>query len=263
MSSSPFISIVTVVYNDEKEIEATLKSVFDQSLQDYELIVIDGKSTDDTVAIIQRYANQIHHFVSEKDKGIYDAMNKGIECANGEWIYFLNAGDRFYAKDMLEQLKTLHKDCDLVYGSNEADYGYFKRINQPLAMGLLDRGMIFSHQAMVVKTQWMKQFPYNLKYRFSADFDFIYGRHRAGITFQKCDLVFASLKADGTSEQNLLKTHNERWNVIADYSFPFFKRVTLYSWYTIESVKIILKKIIKAILPQKTVHKLTIRKYQK
>jgi glycosyltransferase involved in cell wall biosynthesis len=91
----PIVSIITVVFNGEQSIESTIKSVVGQTFDLFEYLVIDGASTDRTVAIIDQYRDRIDYFVSEHDKGIYDAMNKGVAVAKGEWIIFMNSGDEF------------------------------------------------------------------------------------------------------------------------------------------------------------------------
>ena len=99
----PKISVVTVCYNAVETIEKTILSVINKTYQNIEYIIIDGASTDGTVDIINRYRDKIAYFVSEPDKGIYDAMNKGINAATGDWISFMNAGDTFYCN------KTIHR----------------------------------------------------------------------------------------------------------------------------------------------------------
>lgn len=91
----PKVSIITVVYNGEKELENTILSVIRQTYDNLEYIIVDGGSTDNTINIIKKYANKISYWISEPDKGIYDAMNKGIDVANGEWLLFRNCGDYF------------------------------------------------------------------------------------------------------------------------------------------------------------------------
>ena len=100
--NNPLISVVTVSYNAVSVIEQTIFSVINQTYPNVEYIIIDGGSTDGTVDIIKKYADKITYWVSEPDKGIYDAMNKGIELATGEWINFMNAGDSFYSFSILE-----------------------------------------------------------------------------------------------------------------------------------------------------------------
>lgn len=104
----PKISIITIVYNDAKGLERTIKSVINQTFTDYEYIIIDGGSTDETIKVIKKYENRITKWISEHDKGIYDAMNKGIKMANGEWISMMNAGDIFADNHVLMQVFSLN-----------------------------------------------------------------------------------------------------------------------------------------------------------
>ncbi|MEA1893278.1 MAG: glycosyltransferase [Campylobacterota bacterium] len=121
----PLISIVTVVFNGEKHLEQTIQSVVNQTYKNIEYIIIDGGSTDGTVDIIKKYEDKISYWVSEKDSGIYDAMNKGIDVANGEWINFMNAGDIFFDNNVLESV--FHKESlatdniDLFYSDSITD----------------------------------------------------------------------------------------------------------------------------------------------
>jgi len=110
VENPPLISIITVVYNDRQRIEATLLSFVKQKYNNAELIVIDGGSTDGTVDIIKVYEPYIHFWVSERDSGIYDAMNKGLKYANGEFIYYLNSGDSFYKESVLSEIAQQIRD---------------------------------------------------------------------------------------------------------------------------------------------------------
>ncbi len=98
---SPFFSIITVCLNSEKTIETTIKSVIDQSFTDFEYIIIDGKSSDKTLEIIEKYKDSRIKIISEKDKGIFDAMNKGVSLSKGKWIHILNSDDYYYSKNSL------------------------------------------------------------------------------------------------------------------------------------------------------------------
>lgn len=101
MNDSPKVSIVTIVYNASKYLEETMQSVINQTYDNVEYIVVDGGSTDGTLDILEKYKDRIDHWVSEEDRGIYDAMNKGVNLANGEWINFMNSGDVFHDNDVL------------------------------------------------------------------------------------------------------------------------------------------------------------------
>lgn len=111
------LSIITINRNDAEGLHKTIKSIVGQTFTDYEYIVIDGASTDNSVDIIKKYENKISYWVSEPDKGIYNAMNKGIKAARGEYLFFLNAGDWFYSDKVLENVFALNRNEDFLYGN--------------------------------------------------------------------------------------------------------------------------------------------------
>ncbi|MES2561018.1 MAG: glycosyltransferase family 2 protein [Bacteroidota bacterium] len=128
----PLVSIVTVVYNGETLLADTLRSAISQSYPNIELVIIDGGSTDQTVLVARQFSEQTGTLISEKDKGIYDAMNKGIRAAKGEWIYFLNAGDSFYDKNVLADIFAyIPNDVDLVYGKVQT-------VNEPTGINYIN-----------------------------------------------------------------------------------------------------------------------------
>ena len=108
LKNIPLISIITITYNEEKYLEKTIQSVINQNYKNFEYIVIDGNSTDNTVNIIKKYKNNIDCYINEKDSGIYDAMNKGINKANGRWINFMNGGDTFANNSVLKNLNIVN-----------------------------------------------------------------------------------------------------------------------------------------------------------
>ena len=127
-NSNHKITIITVVFNASEGIKKTLKSIFSQSYKNIEIIVIDGGSTDGTIDIISDYSQYIDYFISEQDYGIYDAMNKGIRVATGEWICFMNSGDIFYSKDTVSNIfLDLDQKKDIIIGECIVDFNLFKK----------------------------------------------------------------------------------------------------------------------------------------
>jgi len=165
----PLISIITVVFNGEKYLEETILSVINQTYPNVEYIIIDGGSTDGTLDIIKKYEHAIDYWVSEPDKGIYDAMNKGIKVAKGNWIYFLGADDILY--------DVLHKVADNLDVSKKAIYGdvYMPKKHKIYNGKFTKFKMMFHnicHQAIVYNKEVFKKNQFDLKYKLLADYAF-------------------------------------------------------------------------------------------
>lgn len=175
MSTLPKISVVTVTYNAERSLEATILSVINQTYPNIEYIIIDGKSKDGTVDIIKKYTEHINYWVSEPDKGIYDAMNKGIGKATGEWINFMNAGDSFVNERVLTDVFNIHykQETGCIFGDSII-YKKNKICKQSINPFWLQTRKIKSkgicHQACFIKTKLAKQFQYDITYKIAADF---------------------------------------------------------------------------------------------
>lgn len=170
-------SIITVTYNAATVLPPTLKSVSEQSFSDFEYMVIDGASTDDTLQLVNQAAIPCTKVWSEPDKGLYDAMNKAIDRAQGKYLIFLNAGDAFAATDSLERIALKAQDNpDVIYGQTQLvdDSGNIVGMRHLTAPKKLDwksfkNGMLVCHQAFIAKREMCEH--YDLKYRFSADYD--------------------------------------------------------------------------------------------
>ncbi|MCF8253223.1 MAG: glycosyltransferase [Bacteroidia bacterium] len=156
------LSLITVCFNAGSLIEETLLSAVNQSFQDFELVIIDGGSTDNTLQKIKPFEKYIGTLVSEKDKGIYDAMNKGIASAKGEWLYFLNAGDSFYNNTVLEEVFSNDLACqsDFIYAQVETK-------NEPTGINYLNGKpvnlpMFYSHYPICHQATFAKKKVFNL-----------------------------------------------------------------------------------------------------
>lgn len=192
------VSVVTVCLNAVKEIEATKLSVLNQSFADVEYIVVDGGSTDGTVDVIQKYQNRIAHFISEPDKGIYDAMNKGVDLATGEWINFMNAGDSFASNTVIEEMmKGKNSDCDVLFGNTILVRGDYQVIRK--GQYLENDFPKLSHQSVFVKTELLKERHFDLKYKISADFAFLYELFKEGRNFCYKDIDVVQFDMMGLS----------------------------------------------------------------
>lgn len=161
----PLITVVTVVYNGAEFLEETIKSVIEQTYDNVEYIIVDGGSTDGTLDIIRKYQHAIDYWVSEPDKGIYDAMNKGVYLASGKWVNFMNAGDKLINFPDLKKIS-----CNsLIYG-NAIIYPN-KRLNTPKKITSNDfcTGMIICHQACFYPKNSFVNFVYDTRYRICSD----------------------------------------------------------------------------------------------
>lgn len=165
------ITIITVCYNAENLIQFTIDSIKKQTYQNIEYIIIDGNSTDNTINIINNNLDIINHYISEPDKGIYDAMNKGLDLATGDFVIFMGAGDQFYKNNILETVNSKISSPDYVYYGNvfikELNTKYWGKFNSyKLALGNI------CHQAIFYPKCIYKNRKYNINYRIFADYDY-------------------------------------------------------------------------------------------
>ena len=175
MKSTNKISIITVCYNCEDSVEITLNSLINQTYQDFEYIVIDGKSTDNTLNVMQEYCKKLKNvtIISEKDNGIYDAMNKGINLATGEFIYFLNIKDKFYNNHVLEDVVPNLEGNIIYYGDAIMKKNKKKKFpNKITPLYFIIRGMI-CHQCIFAPSNVLKNNLFNTNYKYSADEDWL------------------------------------------------------------------------------------------
>ncbi len=232
------LSIVTVTYNAEDFLEDTIKSIITQSYPNIEYIIIDGGSTDRTVDIIKQYQNHISYWISEADNGIYDAMNKGIAQASGEWINFMNAGDGFIGTDIVEQvLKTVKNETELVYGntrfvSETGEELYIQRGKE--VRDHLWKGIGFNHNSLFCKTVLMKEHPFNTFYKIVADSEFLIWAFEQGRKFEHLDILINYFMVGGISHDQAALRLVERWKLVSDHKMQdqekidrhYFKRIT-------------------------------------
>jgi len=234
----PSLSIVTVVFNGVNVIEKTIQSVINQSYSNIEYIIIDGGSTDGTVSIIEKYTDQINYWVSEKDDGIYDAMNKGVGQVHGHWINFMNAGDYFFSKNILEEMfenGDFHDvDVDVVYGNTQVRYPKRKKIAKAGNICNLDKGSQFCHQSVFIDSALQKKLKYNVFNRIGADFEFFYSAYMNDSKFKFSNRIISSVSSGGLSDINRVESIVSWWNVVNKHGM-----LNLYY------LAIILKEIIK------------------
>jgi len=203
-SDSIVITIITVVYNNVFSIEETIKSVINQSYNNIEYIIIDGGSNDGTVEIIKKYADKIDYWSSEKDFGLYYAMNRGLEIATGDWINYMNSGDCFSENVVIEKIfKDSKTDAGVIYGNVNFNFDGIHHVYvKANSLNYLWKGMQFVHQASFVSTKIMKKFPFDTNYKLIADYKSLYLIYLSDVKFKYVDMAICDFLAGGLSDNN-------------------------------------------------------------
>lgn len=221
--SHPITSIITVTYNAEKVLEKTILSIVNQTaFQNIEYIIIDGSSKDNTLALIKKYETKISKWISEPDKGIYDAMNKGLKLATGDFVWFINAGDEIFEPDTLEKILLLSPNADIYYGETlemtEAGTPIgMRRLKAPkkLSWKSFQRGMLVCHQSILVKRS--KANPYNLNYKIAADIEWVISALKQSHQIVNTHLILSKFAKGGTSGNNIKKALKERFQIMIQH----------------------------------------------
>ena len=204
-------SIITVNYNNADGLLKTIESVIHQDYSDYEFIIIDGGSTDESIEIIKAHETNITFWVSEPDKGIYHAMNKGVSHAHGEYLNFMNSGDCFYNNHVLQDISS-HLSEDIIEGTvyNERTQRFsYKSVIEPTMMFFYRAGL--GHQACFIRRELLLETPYDEQMRLAADWKFFVQK----IIFDNCSYRFANIPVvlfdgNGASTKNIELYESER-----------------------------------------------------
>lgn len=210
------LSIITVNYNDAEGLEHTIRSVTSQTFRDFEFIVIDGGSTDNSVDIIKKYEKQIDFWVSEKDGGIYPGMNKGLKQAKGEYVNFMNGGDRYHSPDVLENIFRLKTNADIITGTHAGsphpNVGEGGVTMLDLYTGAID------HQASFIRREIAIRHPYDEKYRIVSDWKFfIEALIIDNCSFYYTDIIVVDVDMTGISNSNSKLDKQERETVLKEF----------------------------------------------
>lgn len=251
-------SIITCTYNAESVLQRTLDSVLEQTYSHVEHIIVDGASTDATLDRVEAYkqksdAEDWCHEVrvkSEPDRGLYDAMNKGIQRATGQYVLFLNAGDTFPSADTLELVAesvgegeeppaVLYGDTDVV--DNDGRFLRHRRLSPPrrLTWRSFMKGMLVCHQAFYARTDLAKATPYDLHYRFSADVDWCIRimrlARRRRLPMRNVGAVVVNFLDGGMTTTNHRASLKERFHVMAHH-YGFVPTVIMHAWFVVRSL---------------------------
>jgi len=257
----PLVTVVTVVYNDASHLEATIQNVLNQTYPNLEYIIIDGGSTDGTLEVIKKYESELAFWVSEKDQGIYDAMNKGTRAAKGAWVNFMNSQDLFFDSDVIKEIFNHNQaDYDVIYGNVLISYpNGFLRLAKPRSLSALWQGMICSHQAVFVRSELLKKMSFDLKYKLAADFDLLYKLKQTNHKFLYAGLTIAKTSSDGVSDQARIRAIKEYYQIVRKFPTSIF----CHFHYNVRLIFTILKLGIKNYLPKNLVNFILRLKYLK
>lgn len=226
MNARPLISIITITYNAASTIPMTMKSVGEQTFTDFEHLIVDGASGDDTILIARRMGRECLRIVSEPDNGLYDAMNKGMRMSKGKYVIFLNSGDRFHAPDTLacyaDAIRKRHPD--IIYGDTDIVGPEGNRIGPRhlsvpdlLTFESFSKGMLICHQAFMVKKNIAPM--YDTDYKFSSDYDWTIRcikNSRPGncVNLKRVTIDYLS---DGLTDRNKKASLIERFKIMASH----------------------------------------------
>ena len=244
---TPVFSVITVTYNAAAVLEDTIQSVIAQTYHHVEYIIVDGASKDGTTGIIDRYRDRIARVVSEPDGGLYDAMNKGIALATGDYLCFLNAGDSFHEDDTLQQIVHSLAPHDtlpgVIYGETDLVdcEGHFvrkRRLSAPevLTWKSFHQGMLVCHQAFFARRDLVE--PYDLRYRFSADFDWCIRVMKKAHVLHNAHLVVIDYLDEGLTTANRRASLLERFRIMCRH-YGVLSTVLHHAWFV---VRLLLKK---------------------
>jgi glycosyltransferase involved in cell wall biosynthesis len=236
----PRISVITIVYNDVKHLEETILSVTEQTFDNIEYIIIDGGSTDGTLDVIKNHADKLSYWISEKDNGIYDAMNKGLRIASGDFVWFLNSGDQIHEKNTVEELvRQIDEETDVIYGetvliNDEGEILGMRRKQAPenLTWKSFFTGMMVCHQSVLVRRNVAPE--YNEKYRFSADFEWVLVSLKKARKIVNSHQILSRYLEEGATTQNHKASLKERFDIMKRF-FGFIPTVVVHIWLAFTS----------------------------
>lgn len=222
----PVVSVITVVYNGANTLERTIKSILSQTYPFVEFIVVDGASNDGTLDLIENYASGISKWISEPDSGLYDAMNKGLAMASGDFVWFINSGDEIAGPDVLESIFSGNTDADIFYGetivvNNEGKVLGNRRLKPPanLTWKHFKRGMLVSHQSVIIRKSICDN--YDTRFRFSSDYKWVLSALIKSTKNINTQMVLSRFLEGGLTRKNIVPGLKERFRIMSD-AFGFF-----------------------------------------
>lgn len=222
LTNSPILSVITIVYNNARDIERTLLSVLNQTYPHLEYIVVDGGSTDGTLEIIHKYKSRLAKVISEPDEGIYDAMNKGLTMATGDYVLFMNSGDEIFDQFTVENIFKTAPLADIYYGETELYDDQWQRLGmrrhttpERFTWKSFRYGMNISHQAIYVKRDIAPL--YDRQYQLSADIDWVIKAAKKAKTIVNTKRVVAKYLVGGLSQKRHRQSLKERFIILSKH----------------------------------------------
>jgi len=237
--NKPLLSIVTVVYNGEASLEKTIKSVTNHNYPNIEFIIVDGKSTDNTINIIKKYEDKIDYWISEKDSGIYDAMNKGLTLSTGDWIYYLGADDivKQFNDNFMKEL--LNNRYDVILASVRAistdNIRYLPKIKVKKSDCFYWKSLGWPHQGQIIRRE--KHIGFNTNYKLVADNNTLLSLYLDNLNIYISDSVIADYSLDGISTLNK-EQRVEEWKKIVDINKKKFNKLCDKFWFLLRKIQI-------------------------
>ena len=224
------VTVVTAVLNDAGHIEQTILSVISQTDIEIEYIIVDGGSKDGTLELIGKYKDKISLLISESDRGVYDAMNKGIKHSSGDFVYFLNSGDVFINSSVLSKIKfeEIKERNVIIYGNVVVAYGNIEALEKPRPFfnsKMKFKGIGICHQSMFFPGELIRNEKYDLSYKIAADYDLVYRLWRKGTEFLYRDITIAKYdwgKGISSNPYKLLDVYRENARVCHQQLNPLY-----------------------------------------
>ena len=224
------VTVVTAVLNDAGHIEQTILSVISQTDIEIEYIIVDGGSKDGTLELIGKYKDKISLLISESDRGVYDAMNKGIKYSTGDFVYFLNSGDVLLNPSILSKIKLeeLKERNAIIYGNVVVAYGNIEALEKPRPFfnsKMKFKGIGICHQSMFFPGELIRNEKYDLSYKIAADYDLVYRLWRKGTEFLYKDITIAKYdwgKGISSNPYKLLDVYRENARVCHQQLNPLY-----------------------------------------
>lgn len=242
------MSIVTVVFNGENYLERTIKSIVNQTYKNVEYIIIDGNSKDGTLAIIDKYKENISYWISEPDKGIYDAMNKSLDLITGDFVWFINAGDEIHDNKTIENIFYDYKNYDAFYGKTQiirenGSYASITKTPSNLSWKSFVKGMVVSHQSIIFSVKKIQK--YNLDYKIVSDQDWIISILKNCNNIKNTNLILSKYLLGGFSNKNFYNGWKEKFSIIyKHYNFLNYAE-NIYYFFIAMNKRLIKKYILK------------------